>query len=593
MRHWSSLPEALERAAQGDGAFTFREGPGKERTRTYGQILRRARSVAGALAERGVGPGDRVAILVPEPEPFLLAFLGASVGGMVPVPIYPPQDLRRLTAYLEHTTRILRVAEPRAVITTAAIRRLLGTLNVALPGLRGIYVVDELDGPARPVDHPKLSDPVFIQFTSGSTSMPRGVVLSHANLAANVEALGGPHGIGVGSGDVGVSWLPLFHDMGLIGMALASIVHGVSTVILPPMVFLRRPVEWLRAISEHRGTISFAPNFAYAYCTRRVRDEQLGGVDLSSWRVAGCGAEPVHAATLRAFAARFASHGFRETALLPCYGMAEHTLAVTFPRPGAALAVDTVRGAELAERGVAVPCEPGRLGAKSFVSCGRAFPEHELRIVDDAGRPVSERVVGEILLSGPSVMSGYAGDAERSREALRGGWLYTGDLGYLVGSALHVCGRKKDLIILGGRNHYPQDLEWVASEVEGVRRGSVVAFGDDGFQSARERVVLLAETKGSEDPVGLQRRIRQAVMSSLGLRVDEVVLVPAGTLPKTSSGKLQRARAKARYEAGTLIRQRDSRLALFRRLLVSQWSYLRVALRGLRERRRGGAASSA
>jgi fatty-acyl-CoA synthase len=591
MREWSSLPEALEAAALGSGAVIFRDGAGNERALTYPQVLQRAQAVAGSLKARGVGHGDRVALLIPEPEPFLLTFLGASVAGMVPVPIYPPHDLRRLSSYLEHTKRIVRVAQPRVVVTTSAIRRLLGTLHAELPELRAILVVDELDGPAESlVARPKMDAPAFIQFTSGSTSTPRGVVLSHANLAANVRALGGPSGIGVGQGDIGVSWLPLFHDMGLIGMALASIYHGVTTVIMPPMVFLRRPAEWLRAISDHRGTISFAPNFAYAYCVRRVSDKALEGVDLSSWRVAGCGAEPIHAATLRAFAARFAKYGFRETALLPCYGMAEHTLAVTFPRPGSPLGVDTVIAGELAERGVAVPCSGDRPDAQSFVCCGRAFPEHEVRIVDEAGQAVPERVVGEIVLSGPSVMHGYVEDAARPSAVPRDGWLHSGDLGYLVDSMLYVCGRKKDMIVLAGRNHYPQDIEWAVSEIEGVRRGGVVAFGCDGFQSIRARIVIVAETKGSVDPTVLRHKLRQVIMASLGLRVDEVVLVPAGTLPKTSSGKLQRARAKARFEAGTLVRQRDSRLGLLRRLMASQWSYLKTAVRA-RVHRRGGVPS--
>jgi fatty-acyl-CoA synthase len=588
-----TLPEALEAAATRGGGFTFREERGRERVRPYAEVLSASLTIAGALRDRGLSRGDRVAIIVPDPEPFLLSFLGTSVGGFVPVPLYPPLEIRKLTAYLEHARRIFAAAAPALVITTPAIRRLLGTLRASVPSLRAIVAVEELEGPALAgIERPSLDDPCFVQFTSGSTSAPKGVVLTHGNLGANIDAFGGPDGIAATREDVGVSWLPLFHDMGLIGMAIGSIFHEVSTVVMPPLLFLRRPSEWLRAISEHEGSISFAPNFAYAYCVRRVRDHDLEGVDLSSWRIAGCGAEPIQSSTLRAFAERFAAHGFRETAFLPCYGMAEHTLAVTFPKPGARLAVDTVHGPALAERGEAVPCDAARAGAMSFVCCGKPFPKHDIRIVDASGRALGDRLVGEIVARGPSVMRGYEAQPKLTADALEDGWLHTGDLGYSVDGSLFVCGRKKDMIVVAGKNYYPQDLEWAVSDVDGVRRGSVIAFGTSPFAGTREEVVVVAETKATATEEELTRRIRQAVLAAVGLRVDEVVVVPAGTLPKTSSGKPQRARTKARYEEGTLLRRPDGRVTLLSRLVASQWGYLKVALRQRMARGRGASPAA-
>lgn len=585
----ATLPETLAYAAERPGAITYIDEHGAERVTTYAELYGHALRVGGSLREFGLVPKDRVAFIVPDADEFLITLFGATVGGFVPTPLYPPFDMRRLSAYLEQTRRILLVAEPKVLVTTPAIRRVLGSLLTEVPRLRAILTYDELTGPAlTSIVRPDPSDTVFIQFTSGSTSVPKGVVLSHACLDANVRALGGPSGLACTAEDVGVSWLPLFHDMGLVGMALGSMFHGVSSTLLAPRLFLRRPATWLTTISERRGTISFAPNFAYAYCTRRVRDRDIEGVDLSSWRVAGCGAEPIQGEALRAFARRFEPYGFRASAFLSCYGMAEHTLAVTFPALGDGLTIDTVRASDLTEHNVATPAGEQRSGTVSFVACGRPFPGHELLIVDEAGRGVAERTVGEILLRGPSVMKGYERLDDLTRSTLAHGWLHTGDLGYLSGGSLYVCGRKKDLIVVSGKNYYPQDVEWAASEVEGVRQGGVVAFGMNAFAGGKERVVLIVESRKGVNVEGLERRLRHAVMSCVGLRVDEIVIVPAGTLPKTSSGKVQRTRTRARYETGSLVRKRDTRLGLLGRLLASQWGYVRQALLGGRSGRPAG-----
>jgi fatty-acyl-CoA synthase len=325
-----------------------------------------------------------------------------------------------------------------------------------------------------------------------------------------------------------VSWLPLHHDMGLVGMALGPLYSSRPAVFLPTHVFVRRPAEWLRAISSHRATVSFAPNFAYDLCVRRVKDVDLAGVDLSCWRVAGCGAEPIHAPTLAAFAERFAAFGFRDTAFLPGYGLAEHVVAATFATRGRPIQTD---------------------GA--LVSCGVPFPGHRLRIVDDNGGELPERAVGEIMLAGPSVMQGYYEHGALTRETLRDGWLSTGDLGYLADGELYVCGRAKDLIIANGRKFYPQDLEWGVDELAGIRRGRAVAFGTSD-SDGRPRLVMVVEPSGTVDVEQLVVSVRRRMADLYGLYVDDVVVAPSGTVARTSSGKVQRTLTKARYEAGEI-----------------------------------------
>ncbi|MFN7970743.1 MAG: fatty acyl-AMP ligase [Acidobacteriota bacterium] len=554
-----TLPEAIESAATTGSGFVFVDEPERDIEGTflgYAELRDRAARVGGALRARGLRRGDRVLLVVAEPRDFLTAFAGASLAGLVPVPVYPPMKPGDLGGYLRQTVRIVAASRAAAIVTSRRVKPFLGTVA---PSVRFVAAMEDLDGAPVRVEAPAMDDVAFLQFTSGSTAEPKGVILTHGNLAANVEAIG--TGLRIGPDDVGVSWLPLYHDMGLIGMALASMYHGTRTVILSPLSFLKRPSSWLRAISHHRGTVSFAPSFAYALASRRGADGR-GRLDLSSWRVAGCGAEPVSAAALDAFADRFAPVGFRREAFLPCYGMAEHTLAVTFPS---------------LDRGVATD------GGTGLVSCGRAFPGHALRIVND-GVSVEDGEVGEIEAAGPSVTPGYEGRPDLTAAAFRDGWLRTGDLGFLRDGELHVCGRSKDLIIVNGRNHYPQDLEEAAAMVAAVRRGSVAAFSTGGFGLHRERVVIVAETRG--DGEGAPEAIARAVLQETGVKVDEVVVVPPHTIPKTSSGKVQRARTRARHEAGDLVRRTAPLgLVILRHALASRVGYLLALGRRLGRRR--------
>jgi len=546
MRAPRTLVDALEEAARADTGFWFVDGA-SETFRSYAALLQESRRIAAALLAAGLRRGDLVALILPDPDQFLTALFGASIAGLVPASLYPPSSLSELAPYLAQTSTILSTTAARGVVTTAALATSIAQVSARCPNLAHVLTYESLDGSAAPAFAPPALDEVaFVQFTSGSVSSPKGVAITHANLAANIDAINGPAGLATTDTDVAVSWLPLNHDMGLVGMALGALYVARPCVLMRPHAFVRRPVEWLRAIARHRGTVSFAPNFAFDLCVRRVKD--LDGLDLSSWRVAGCGAEPIHAPTLLAFAEKFAPAGFRETALLPCYGLAEHVLAATFSPLRQPLHIDRISRDDLLDRRIAAPTRDGHASI-ALVSCGRPFPGHELQIVDDAGRVLPERHVGEIVLRGPSVMRGYFMHEALTVETLRDGRLWTGDLGYLSEGELFVCGRAKDVIIVSGRKYHPQDLEWIVDGLSGVRRGRVVAFAVSE-PGVPDRVVVVVEATGTVAEEALTASIRKQIADAFGVYVDDVVHVPGGTIDRTTSGKVQRAATKARYERG-------------------------------------------
>ena len=575
-------------AARGpDTGFRFVAPDGGEAFLPFPELERETARYGGALQALGLGPGDRVALILPDNRDFVLAFLGAIRAGVVPVPIYPPAGLRKLDGYLRGAGHVVRQSGASALVTDAAVRRLLGTVKEGAPALRRVVPVE----PFRDADAAfapavvRPGDTCFLQFTSGSTAAPRGVVVRHRSLAANIEAFMGPEGLAVERGvDTAVSWLPLYHDMGLIGFVLGPLTYHCTVTFLPPLEFLKRPARWLREMSDRQATISFGPSFGYSFTTARARDAELEGVDLSRWRAAGCGAEPIRPGDLRAFAARFAPLGFDPRALLPCYGLAEATLAVSFDRLGRGLRTDRVDPDELAD-GAAAPAAADAAGALEVVSCGRAFAGHEVAVfhTDDAAsaQPLPDRAVGEIRLRGPSLTAGYFDQPEETARLFAGGWLRTGDLGYLADGELYVTGRHKELIIVAGRNYYPQDLEAEATRVEGVRQGKVIAFGTGG---ARERVVVVFETRApaGERREALAQEVRRAVRRASGLGVDDVLPLDPGILPKTSSGKLKRTETRRLYEAGELAapaKREAVGWSVARAAVRSQIAYARDALK--------------
>jgi fatty-acyl-CoA synthase len=576
-------------------------GNGSEATFSYTAIERASARYGGALQALGLHKGDRVALILPQAEDFILCFFGAIRAGIIPVPIYPPLGLGQLQGYLDNTRHIVAKSGARALVTSSKIKRLLGTVQSSCPALEQVVAVEAIRESLETLKPQKitLDDVCFLQFTSGSTSRPKGVNVTHANLAANIRCI-----IEVGlkadaACDVGVSWLPLYHDMGLIGFVLAPMMYRIPSVFLPPLLFLKRPISWFHAITRHKGTIAYAPNFAYALCCKRIREKDLEGVDLSTWRVAGCGAEPIRPETLETFVSAFGKVGFSADALFPSYGMAEATLAIAFAETGKGLHTASVNGPTLWEEGVAQPVAPESENAVRIVSCGREFPDHRIRIYDPedamSEKPLPDGHVGEIRIAGPSVMAGYWEDAERTREAFAGPFLRTGDLGFLQAGELYICGRSKEVVIVNGRNYYPQDMEWEAGKVPGVRKGNVIAFGARdpmGIERDRERVVLAFEAQDADQVPRAQNlalAVRKAVQDGMGLTLDDVVPLVPGALPKTSSGKLQRAKTRELYETGALATRSGkgdaSRLELVKHAARSQLSYFKLAVLGGRKRK--------
>jgi len=532
-----------------------REDDGREEPVSYRRLLDGARAVAGGLREHGVARGDTVALMLPTGFDFLRSFQGILVAGAVPVPIYPPARLDRLEEYAQRQSAILRDAGVKLLVTVGRALPVAALLRPSVPGLRHVVTAPELAQAGAPVGAPegRGEDPAFIQYTSGSTGQPKGVLLTHANLLANMRAI--RSGLEAGPADVGVSWLPLYHDMGLIGSWLFCMTDGLPLALLSPLAFLARPERWLWAIHERRATLSAAPNFAYELCARRIPDAALEGLDLSSWRCALNGAEPVNPDTLERFATRFERHGFRREALMPVYGLAENSVAVCFPPVLRGPRVDRVERRAFADEGRALAAADDDRSAMRFVSVGRALPEHEVRIADGLGRELPERQVGRLLFRGPSMSPGYFRQPEATAAiSVPGGFYDSGDLAYVADGEVYVTGRSKDLIIKGGRNLVPQEVEELAASVDGVRRGCVVAFGVWNAATATESVVVVAETRAT------RRDARDALIAAVSERVaegtqvppDEVVLVPPGAVPKTSSGKIRRAATKQLYEAGRL-----------------------------------------
>ncbi|KYF74454.1 acyl-CoA synthetase [Sorangium cellulosum] len=548
-----------QNSVHADRAVTFVRSSGEERSVSYAELWLEARRRAYALRKLGLRKGDRVALILTEADEFVLTFVGALTAGIVAVPMYPPQSLAKLEAYSETVQHILAASGARVLVTNEQLKEMIDAYLAAnghggAAGGQGLKIVVERDlreadgSDAAGASEPwqvSLDDLAFLQFTSGSTSRPKGVMVTHRNLSVNSHAIMFD-GLRSTPEDRGVSWLPLYHDMGLIGFVIAPLYALVPVMFLPTTSFIRRPSLWLDAIHRFRGTITFAPNFAFALATRAVTDTQAGSWDLSCLRALGCGAEPIQADVLRAFLDRFGKQGLRPQSILPSYGMAEATLAITFSDLEAPLTTDRV-DAKAMQAGKARPANGG--AALELVSCGRPLPCHELIIAGPDGAPLGEREVGEIWVRGPSVAAGYFNEPEQTEVAFGGGWLRTGDLGYTVAGEVYLCGRSKDLIILGGKNYFPQDIERVASSVEGVRAGHCVAFSCLGAAGA-ERAVVVAEAKRSV--AGVAQAITQAVRAELGVQLSEVALIKRGTLAKTSSGKVRRREMKRRYEAGEL-----------------------------------------
>jgi 1-acyl-sn-glycerol-3-phosphate acyltransferase len=522
---------------------------------TYASLSERARAVASGLRHHRLGPAQTVAIMLPTTADYFAAFFGVMLAGGIPVPIYPPARPASLEEHLKRQVRILQNAGATLLVTVPEARFIARALVPQVPSLRSIVCPDELREDTGSQTHAVAAhadDTALIQYTSGSTGNPKGVVLAHRHLLANIRAIA--TAIAPRDDDVAVSWLPLYHDMGLIGSWLTSLYLGLELNVMPPTAFLSRPVRWLRAMSDFAGTLSPSPNFGYELCVRHVGDDQLADLDLSKWRMALSGAEPISPETLRRFEERFAPCGFRPQAMTPVYGLAEAGLCVTFPPLDRGPLVDVVNRQSFLHSGRAEPAGETDPGPLRFVACGRPLAGYQVRVVDEAGQEVGDRHEGHIEFAGPSATPGYFHNDEATRALCRGEWRDTGDLGYMASGDLYVTGRSKDIIIRAGRNLHPDELEEEIGNLPDVRKGCVAAFASADPARGTERLVVLAESR-LDEPEAIER-LRSAItaltVDLLDTPPDDVVIAPPGTVLKTSSGKIRRAACRELYEAGAV-----------------------------------------
>jgi acyl carrier protein len=549
-----TLVEALEyhveRQPERLSVFLY-EGQ-KEIRITYESLWQGAMRYAARLAEAGLQPGQTVAIMLPTCADYLYCFYGVLLAGGIPVPLYPPARLATIEDHMTRHVGVLKSAGAALMVTVPEAKPLAWLLRAQVETLRSVLVPQDF------ISMVSSFTPVrgrsghigFLQYTSGSTGNPKGVVLTHANLLNNVRAMG--KAARATQEDVFVSWLPLYHDMGLIGGCFATMYLGFPVVLMSPLAFLSRPSSWMRAIHKHRGTISGGPNFSYELCLRRIPEQEMEGIDLSSWRFAFNGAEPVSPETINAFVNRFSKNGFHKYAISPVYGLAECTVGVAFTSPGTPWRMDTLDRDLFSRTGEAVVAKPGDPAPLKVVGCGNVIEEHDLRVVDAAGLELPDRNEGQLQFRGPSATSGYYRNPEATRALFDGDWVNTGDRAYLSEGMVYITGREKDIIIRGGRNISPYELEEAVGDLKGIRRGCVAVFGSTDSASGTERVVVLAETREVDATLheGLKKDINALAMSLIGAPADDIVLAPPHTVPKTSSGKIRRVAARDYYEHG-------------------------------------------
>ncbi len=531
--------------------FYSDEGEGK--TITYQRLLERAENIAKALQYFDIQANDTVALMLPTGEDYFFSFFGILLAGAIPVPIYPPARPSQIEDHLLRHSKILDNCQAKALITIPEARHVARLLKSSVTSLERIMTPDQLEesqhGLLLIAKQP--DDIALLQYTSGSTGTPKGVILSHFNLLSNIQAMG--ETVKANSNDTFFSWLPLYHDMGLIGAWLGSLYFGSRLVIMSPLSFLARPSRWLWGIHRYRATLTAAPNFAYELCLKRTTDADLEGLDLASLRAMFNGAEPVSPLTLERFSTRFEQYGLNRKVLMPVYGLAENSVGLTFPPLGRGPLVDTIQRETFSRTGRAVPCSKADK-ALQFVSCGIPLVGHEVRIVDHQGRELPERQEGSLEFRGPSSTRGYYRNPEATAKLFDGDWLISGDRAYMANGEIYLTGREKDVIIHAGRNLYPQEIEEAVGQIEGVRAGCVAVFGSQDPKTGTERLVILAETRETDPQKkkALETKINEVVLAVTGSAPDKVILAFPGTVLKTSSGKIRRSACRELYEKGLI-----------------------------------------
>ncbi len=561
--HSTTLIEMLEHGDRDQVVLTFLDRQFNEWNRTYGDLLTGALGAANYLKNRGLKPGDKVILLLLTGEQFIDAFFGTILAGGIPVAVSPPLTFGDIDKYLSNLEHIVANSQARFMISFPRIRKVIGRVLAGDNLLEEFILAKDIQAEApRQPGLPSLDPdgPAFFQYTSGSTGLPKGAVLTHRALLTNVAGI--THGIDCNADDVSVSWLPLFHDMGLIGSLFTALYTGAHLYTMQPEAFVMNPTSWLELITKYKATIATAPNFAYHLLASRVADEDLSKLDLSSLKVALNGAEPVDLKTLDKFEQRFGKVGYRPTVSFPVYGMAENCLAATFPVLERRYEVQPLDRQRLEADYHARPADPDDSFPYQAVSVGAPILGQEVAIRAEDGGELRERQVGQIVIKSPSLMQGYYRNPEATAAVIRDGWLHTGDLGFIDRGRLFVTGRAKEMIIKRGRNYYPYDIERAASRVEGVRKGCLVAFSTPNEQTGTEDLVLVAETRETDDErkQKVSKGIAAEVLAAVGVRPDQTILVPPRSIPKTSSGKLQRLLTKQRFEQGTLVKGTSERL---------------------------------
>ncbi len=554
---FETLTEGLDYAARGTTGCNFYAPRGHlETVLSYGELQARSHEAALRLSALGLDRGARIAILAETTPDFMAFFYGCQYAGLVPVPMPLSMNLGGHEAYVQRLRAMLNAAKVSAAIASDELISLLreaGTGVVA--GMIGtpadFLALGTRGGELRPLNK---DEPCYMQYSSGSTSLPRGVMVSQLAITSNARGIA-RDGLKLVPEDRATSWLPLYHDMGLVGFCISPMMSQVSIDYMATSAFARRPLLWLKLISEAQSTIAFSPTFGYELCVRRVTNGQASQYDLTNWRIAGIGGEMVRPEVLQDFTDCFAPSGFNGKAFLPSYGLAESTLAVTFPRLGGGVRVDHIDRTAYESRAEAIPSKTdgSAYKARAFVFCGSALPGHEVEVRGSSGQALADRKIGRVCVRGPSVMQGYYEDAEASEGVmLADGWMDTGDLGYLVDGELVITGRSKDLIICNGRNIWPQDLEWTVEKLPGIRPGCVAAFSVDQEEDS-EQVVVIAETRLSEEQE--QQLLVQDILFNIRRTagVDcQAILVPPRSLTFTSSGKLSRAAVREDFLSGAL-----------------------------------------
>ncbi|MDH3526226.1 MAG: AMP-binding protein [Gammaproteobacteria bacterium] len=540
-------------------------------TITYAALFDGARAIAAGLHAHDLQPGQSVAIMLPTSRDYLFSFFGILLAGGIPVPIYPPARASQIEEHLRRHASILANANTVILITVPEAQVVARLLKAQVEILRNVITPGELAAHGMTVTVPavRTGDIALLQYTSGSTGAPKGVVLTHADLLANIRAMGDI--AQVDPTDVFVSWLPLYHDMGLIGAWLGSLYYAMTLVLMSPLTFLVHPQRWLWAIHYHRGTLSAAPNFAFELCLSKLADSDIDGLDLSSWRMAVNGAEPVSPHTIRRFSERFARYGFRPQTMAPVYGLAEAAVGLAFPPPGRIPPIDRIQRDVFESSGEAVPADAADARALEFVACGQPLPGYQIRIVDPSGRELPEHREGRLEFRGPSATSGYFRNPDATRSLFDGEWLDSGDLAYIVGGDVYITRRVKDIIIRGGRNLYPYEVEEAIGDIPGIRKGCVAVFGSPDPVAGTERLIVLAETRETAPAKldALRIQVNTVTRDLLGTPPEDVVMAMPHTVMKTSSGKIRRNAVRELYERGQLGHKPRAVWWQFTRLLLT------------------------